>query len=78
MAVCTLTFFVTEPDRREEDSSSRSLPQMAEEREDDSMVYPTRYQAEKHRIKGEEVVVHVYGGYVIMSYSDYQIWRKQK
>ena len=42
------------------------------------MLYSTRYQAEKARRKGEEVVVKVCGGYAVMSYHDYHIWRKQK
>jgi hypothetical protein len=42
------------------------------------MIYPTRYQAEKARRKGEEVVVKVFGGYAVMTYRDYQIWKGQK
>lgn len=41
-------------------------------------IYPTRYQAEKARRKGEEVVVRVYGGYTLMSVRDYQIWKNQR
>ena len=40
--------------------------------------YKTRYQAEKARIKGEEIVVKVCGGYAVMSYAYYNTWRKQK
>ena len=40
--------------------------------------YDTRYQAEKARKKGEEIIVKVSGGYVIMTYREYQIWKKQK
>ena len=40
--------------------------------------YETRYQAEKARKKGEEVVVKVSGGYAVMTYREYQIWKKQK
>lgn len=41
-------------------------------------IYQTRYRAEKVRRKGEEVVVKVCGGYVVMSYADYRIWKSQK
>ena len=41
-------------------------------------IYSTRYQAEKNRRKGEEVIVKVEGGYRVMSYRDYQIWKGQK
>ncbi len=41
-------------------------------------IYPTRYQAEKSRRKGEEIVVKVCGGYTVMTYTDYQIWKAQK
>ena len=41
-------------------------------------VYETRYQAEKIRRKGEEVVVKVSGGYVVMTYREYEIWKSQK
>ena len=40
--------------------------------------YKTRYYAEKDRIKGEEIIVKVEGGYKIFSYGDYNIWIKQK
>jgi hypothetical protein len=42
------------------------------------MIYPTRYQAEKARRKGEEIVVKVCNGYAVMTYSDYRIWKLQK
>ena len=41
-------------------------------------VYKTRYQAEKARRKGEEVVVKVSGGYAVMTYAEYNIWKRQK
>lgn len=41
-------------------------------------IYKTRYQAEKDRKKGKEKVVKVDGGYTIMTYENYEIWRKQK
>lgn len=41
-------------------------------------VYKTRYQAEKARRKGEEVVVKVSGGYAVMTYAKYNIWKRQK
>ena len=40
--------------------------------------YDTRYQAEKARKKGEEIVVKVSGGYLVMTYAEYRIWKKQK
>lgn len=40
--------------------------------------YKTRYQAEKARKKGEEIVVKVCGGYAVMSYAEYRIWKNQK
>ena len=40
--------------------------------------YDTRYQAEKARKKGEEIVVKVSGGYMVMTYSEYRVWKKQK
>lgn len=42
------------------------------------LIYQTRYQAEKARRKGEEVVVKVSGGYAVMTYHEYQIWKRQK
>ena len=42
------------------------------------MVYKTRYQAEKTRRRGEEVVVKVDGGYLVMTYADYRVWKMQK
>lgn len=41
-------------------------------------VYKTRHQAEKDRRKGVERVVKVDGGYTLMTYKDYENWRKQK
>ena len=48
------------------------------EKGDKMMIYKTRYQAEKVRRKGEEIVVRVSGGYVVMTYADYSVWKKQK
>lgn len=42
------------------------------------IVYPNRYQAEKNRKKGKEAVVKVCGGYAVMNYADYNVWRRQK
>lgn len=42
------------------------------------MIYETRYQAEKARRKGEEIVARVTGGWMVMSYSDYRVWKNQK
>ena len=41
------------------------------------MLYLTRYQARKVAT-GSEVIVKVYGGYMIMDAGEYNIWRKQK
>jgi len=41
-------------------------------------IYDTRYQAEKNRRKGEEIVVKVCGGYAVMTYSEYYVWKRQK
>lgn len=40
-------------------------------------LYISRYYAKKEA-RSDEVVVKVDGGYKIMSYSEYTIWRKQK
>ena len=42
------------------------------------ITYKNRYQAEKARIRGEEVVIKVCGGYAVMSCQEYNIWHKQK
>ena len=42
------------------------------------LIYPTRYQAEKNRRKGEEIVAKVCGGYAVMAYAQYRIWKMQK
>lgn len=42
------------------------------------LLFTNRYQAEKNRRKGWEVVTKVCGGYAVMSYRDYYIWEKQK
>lgn len=42
------------------------------------VTYGTRYQAEKNRRKGEEIVVKVSGGYAVMTYQEYRIWKNQK
>ena len=41
-------------------------------------IFKNRYQAEKIRKKGEEVIVKVFGGYTIMTYFNYHVWRAQK
>lgn len=41
-------------------------------------IYATRYQAEKARRKGAEIVVKVDGGYAVMTYADYRVWKNQK
>jgi len=41
-------------------------------------IYKTRYQAEKNRVKGEEIIVKVCGGYAVMIYSDYNVWKCQR
>lgn len=40
-------------------------------------IYKTRYQANKVK-RGNERVVKVYGGYIIMSYQEYNVWKNQK
>ena len=40
-------------------------------------IYKSRYQANKDKKYGQ-VVVKVDGGYTIMEYSDWQVWKKQK
>jgi len=40
-------------------------------------LYASRYYAKKEA-RSDEVVAKVDGGYKIMSYSEYTIWRKQK
>lgn len=40
-------------------------------------LFKSRYYAKKYA-KGDEVVVKVEGGYMIMKASDYKIWRGQK
>lgn len=40
-------------------------------------LYTTRYYAHK-ACTGDCVVVKVYGGYAIMTASDYNTWRKQR
>ena len=42
------------------------------------IIYTTRYQAEKALCKGAEIVVKVDGGYTVMTYAEYNIWKKQK
>ena len=41
-------------------------------------IYKTRYQAEKARRKGAEIVVKVDGGYAVMTYAEYSVWKNQK
>lgn len=40
-------------------------------------VYKTRYMAKKN-CSGDEKVVKVYGGYAVMTWSEYNVWKKQK
>ena len=40
-------------------------------------LYTTRYYASK-AANGEDVVVKVFGGYTIMTATDYNIWRRQR
>ena len=42
------------------------------------MIYPNRYQAEKNRVKGLDIVCKVCGGYAVMTYAEYRDWKKQK
>ncbi len=42
------------------------------------MHFENRYQAEKARRKGVEVVVKTGDGYTVMEYSEYYTWKKQK
>lgn len=42
------------------------------------VIYKNRYQAYKNRVKGEQKVIKVCGGYATMTYSEYNIWKKQK
>ncbi len=41
------------------------------------IVYSTRYQAKKN-CKSDEKVVKVCGGFAVMSYAEYETWKKQK
>lgn len=40
-------------------------------------IYDTRYQAQKEKRDGEKVI-KVNGGYAIMTFSEYEVWKKQK
>ena len=40
--------------------------------------FETRYKAEKDRRKGEEVVVKCSGGFLVMTYDEYRVWKLQK
>ena len=47
------------------------------------MIFKTRYQAVKERthnpfFNGTEAIIKVDGGYTIMDYADYIVWKKQK
>jgi len=42
-----------------------------------SIIYNSRYTAEQHK-RGNERIVRVGGGYIIMSARQYQIWKRQK
>lgn len=46
-------------------------------RDEKTGLYINRYYANKAK-SGGEVAVKVDGGYTLMSYSNYQTWRKQK
>lgn len=40
-------------------------------------IYETRYQARKNKI-GDQKIVKVAGGYVLMEPYEYQVWKQQK
>lgn len=40
-------------------------------------LYTSRYYANKAK-RGDEIAVKVCGGYKVMTYSNYFVWRKQK
>ena len=40
-------------------------------------IYPTRYQARKHK-RADQSVVKVCGGYILMDYAEYSTWKKQQ
>lgn len=40
-------------------------------------IYKNRYQANKDK-RGDQRIVKVDGGYILMTYAEYEIWRKQK
>lgn len=47
------------------------------------LIFKTRYLAEKEReinpyYNSTDVIVKVEGGYTIMSFRDYTVWRKQR
>ena len=41
------------------------------------IIYPTRHQARKAR-RYEECIIKVEGGYMLMNYYVWRIWKKQK
>lgn len=48
-----------------------------------SRIFNTRYQAQKARatepeFNGSEKIIKVWGGFVLMDASDYEVWRKQR
>lgn len=48
-----------------------------------SRIFNTRYQAQKSRatepeFNGSEKIIKVWGGFVLMDASDYEVWRKQR
>ena len=67
------------PETASRETEINAAPEKAAEKGSRKMItYETRYQAEKARIKGAEIVVKVCGGYAVMSYDYYYTWRKQK
>lgn len=42
-----------------------------------SIIYNSRYAAEQHK-RGNERIVRVEGGYIIVSARQYQIWKRQR
>ena len=41
------------------------------------IIFNSRYTAEQHK-RGNERIVRVEGGYIIMSARQYQIWKRQR
>lgn len=42
------------------------------------MIYKTRYQAIKAMGTEDLAIVKVYGGFMLMEWGNYHIWKKQK